>query len=97
MKQSIDLDIVCQSCQGTGLYVGMAERDGAAVVCSTCEGTGRYAYHFEYKPFTERAKPPRKIKSVHVARGYVIGHGLDGQRRRAPDQPVGAGDGRAGR
>lgn len=30
----------CRSCKGTGLYVGMAERDGAAVVCGTCKGKG---------------------------------------------------------
>lgn len=31
--------IECQACKGTGLYKGMAERDGAAVVCSHCHGT----------------------------------------------------------
>lgn len=31
----------CDACSGTGLYVGMAERDGFAVVCSKCRGTGR--------------------------------------------------------
>jgi len=31
----------CSACKGTGLYVGMAEREGAAVVCSRCKGTGK--------------------------------------------------------
>ena len=28
MKDTIKLKIECQSCSGTGLYVGMAEKDG---------------------------------------------------------------------
>ena len=42
----------CQKCGGTGLYIGMAERDGAAVVCHTCEGTGRVERMHEYEEFT---------------------------------------------
>jgi hypothetical protein len=76
-KQRIDLDIVCQACTGTGLYIGLAERDGTAVVCSACKGTGKYAYRFTYEPFVERKAPPKKVKSVHVARGYVIAHDFD--------------------
>ncbi len=72
MSKSIDLDIVCQACDGTGLYVGMAERDGAAVVCSRCTGSGKYAYHFEYTPFEQRAATPSSVTRVHVGRGYVL-------------------------
>lgn len=71
-RKSIDLDIVCKSCGGTGFYVGMAERDGAAVVCTTCTGSGKQAYHFEYEPFDQRAPTPRGIQRVHVSRGYVL-------------------------
>lgn len=76
MSKSIRLDILCKPCSGTGLYVGLAERDGAAVVCFHCEGTGKDT--FTYSPFIERAAPPSKIKSVHVGRGYVLGHGFEG-------------------
>ena len=37
----IEFDCECESCKGTGLYVGMAEREGSAVVCHTCKGTGK--------------------------------------------------------
>lgn len=37
----IKIECECNACKGTGLYVGMAERDGAAVVCYTCKGTGK--------------------------------------------------------
>jgi hypothetical protein len=35
-----EFDARCTSCEGSGLYVGFAEKDGMAVVCSTCKGTG---------------------------------------------------------
>lgn len=71
-RRSIDLAIVCQSCDGTGLYVGVAERDGSAVVCYRCTGSGNYAYHFEYEPFVERRPAPEGVTRVHVGRGYVL-------------------------
>jgi hypothetical protein len=30
----------CKSCDGTGLYIGFAEKEGCAVVCYHCKGTG---------------------------------------------------------
>lgn len=70
---ALTIEITCKSCHGTGLYVGLAERDGAAVVCSTCTGTGRST--FTYEPFTGRAAAPAGVTSVHVARGYMLGQG----------------------
>lgn len=32
--------IQCDDCGGTGLYIGLAERDGNAVVCNNCRGRG---------------------------------------------------------
>jgi len=62
--KTIKLKIVCKSCGGTGLYSGMAERDGAAVVCHTCNGTGCDDYEFDYEEFVER-KPAKKVKRVY--------------------------------
>lgn len=64
--------IECKSCEGTGVYVGMAERNGAAVICTTCNGTGKYNYKFEYNEFTglkTRENVTRVYKSGY---GYVI-------------------------
>jgi hypothetical protein len=46
------IKIECKACKGTGLYVGMAELDGAAVQCKECYGNGWTMY--EYNEFTER-------------------------------------------
>ena len=48
------IKIECKACNGTGLYVGMAERDGVAVQCHNCNGNGWVIY--EYNEFTERAE-----------------------------------------
>lgn len=65
-------DIVCKSCDGTGIYVGMGERDGAGVICTTCKGTGCQKYKFEYEPFTKR-KITKEVKRVFIkGYGYCI-------------------------
>jgi hypothetical protein len=72
-RRRITLDVMCSACSGTGLYIGMGEKGGAAVVCRTCDGTGKDT--LTYVPFTARNRTPRSVKSVHVARGYFIEHG----------------------
>ena len=73
--KKIEMVIQCQSCKGTGVYVGMAERGGAAVVCHTCRGTGKYNYKFEYEEFTE-LKEKDGVKRVYKqSYGYVIAPG----------------------
>lgn len=70
--KKIEMVIQCQSYKGTGVYVGMAERDGAAVVCHTCKGTGAYNYKFEYEDFTglkQRNDVSRVFKQSY---GFVI-------------------------
>ena len=68
-------DEQCKSCTGTGLYVGMAERDGAAVVCHTCEGTGCNRVKVEWDDFDGRVKRDG-VKRVYRANpGIVIGEG----------------------
>jgi len=68
----IELDIECKACGGTGIYVGLAERNGAAVVCYTCGGTGKQKYVFEYTPFTSQ-QFAADVKRVYASgMGYVI-------------------------
>ncbi len=68
--KKIEMKIQCPACKGTGVYVGMAERDGAAVVCHKCKGTGEYNYIYEYEGFTGK-----KVKEG-VKRVYKSGYGF---------------------
>lgn len=68
--RKIGADAQCGACEGTGLYVGMAERDGTAVVCYRCHGTGQVLV--EWIPFQGRQPVPRDVTRVHVARGYGL-------------------------
>ena len=71
----IEFDQQCKSCKGTGLYVGICERDGAAVVCHTCNGTGCHHVKIEYDDFESR-KEQHDVKRVFEASvGMCIGKG----------------------
>jgi len=71
----IKLKVVCPACKGTGIYVGMAEKDGAGVICYKCEGTGCYEYEYKYKEFAGRKKI-KGIKRVFAGNpGIGIGEG----------------------
>jgi len=66
---------VCTACNGTGLYVGMAERDGAAVICHKCKGTGCHEFVHQYEEFTVR-NDRKGIKRVFECNpGIGIGKG----------------------
>lgn len=67
----------CQACKGTGLYVGIAERDGVAVVCHTCRGTGRVQRKHEYEEFTGRKEREGVERVLEVNPGIIVGK-LDG-------------------
>jgi urease gamma subunit len=69
-RMSESVQIECKSCDGTGLYIGVAEHDGAAVVCYRCKGTGEDTITFAR--FIERRPPTKPVSRVHVARGYVL-------------------------
>lgn len=56
MRHKIEYDCQCDTCEGTGLFQGMAERDGFAVVCYKCGGTGKRHEKIEYDD------PPKKRK-----------------------------------
>lgn len=75
MKQVIEHKEKCQTCGGTGLYVGLAERDGAAVVCYKCKGTGCFAFRHEYEPFESRVAKAGVVRVYEVNPGIIIGKG----------------------
>jgi hypothetical protein len=85
MKKTIEFDQECQSCAGTGLYVGMAERDGAAVVCHTCKGSGKYHFRHSYNEFEGR-KEKDGVERVYQANpGICIGKGGRGKEYKLSD------------
>ncbi len=63
--------VVCGSCDGTGLYKGIAERDDCAVVCTDCDGTGCVEIMRTYEKFTERKKKEGVIRVFASSFGYV--------------------------
>ena len=77
----IEYDEACKSCKATGLYVGMAERDGAAVVCHTCKGTGKHHVVIEYDDFEGRVIRDDVARVYQVNPGIVIGT----RQKYAPD------------
>lgn len=79
MKKTIEFDEKCQACQETGLYQGMAERDGFAVVCHKCKGTGCYHYKHDYEEFTTKAIRAGVNHVLEINPGIVAGVGKDRQ------------------
>ncbi len=63
MSNKIIVEAECSTCRATGLYVGMGERDGAAVVCNKCKGTGMVILTFDPTPFTGR-KQQTEVQQV---------------------------------
>jgi len=59
----LSCDVECTACKGTGIYVGLGERDAYGVVCHQCKGTGCYPLHVSYTPFVER-KARNDVKRV---------------------------------
>lgn len=70
-KYILQITAECGSCNGTGLYVGMAERDGCAVECSTCKGTGQVEIKHEYKKFKGRNIKKGVNRVFKTSCGYV--------------------------
>jgi len=74
-KVIITHDEKCKSCEGTGLYVGMGERNGSAVVCHACKGTGCFKFRHEYDEFTERKDKKGVVRVFATNPGICIGTG----------------------
>lgn len=78
MKKTIEFDEECKSCDGTGIYVGMAERDGYGVVCYNCNGTGKFHFSHTYETFRgSKVKRDGIKKVVECNPGIVLGGNLD--------------------
>jgi hypothetical protein len=78
MKKTFTVKEKCGPCDGTGLYIGMAEHDGSAVVCHNCDGTGCHVFEHTYEDFEERKEIKRKVEQVfRINPGIGIGKGKD--------------------
>ncbi len=66
----IEFDEKCQTCGGTGLYVGLAEHDGAGIVCIRCKGTGIVHFKHEYE------EPVKHVRRNDVTRVYESNPGI---------------------
>ena len=71
--KKIETDEVCIDCHGTGLYIGVAERDGSAIICSKCHGTGCFHFVHEYEDFVTRSYKVGVKRVFQVNPGIVIG------------------------
>ena len=77
MEKTFEVKEECQSCKGTGIYKGLAERDDFGVVCHTCNGTGCHVFKHTYTDFTKR-KTTRGVRHViQVNPGIIVGVGVD--------------------
>ena len=74
-QERLRIDIIeeCSACKGTGIYQGMAEKDGFGVVCYHCKGTGRIHYVHEYREFTGRKPAPGVKRVIEVNPGICVG------------------------
>jgi len=74
MKKIFTVNEICDECDGTGLYIGFGEQDGAAVVCHRCGGTGCFKYNHTYEKFETKILSKEKIKRVFECNpGITIG------------------------
>ena len=65
-------EVECDSCGGTGLYCGMAEKKGSAVVCTNCKGTGKVSVKQTFKKFEKRKKREGVKRVFETAGGYML-------------------------
>lgn len=73
MKRTIEYKCKCKACAGTGIYVGLAERDGSGVVCHRCRGTGYREERIEYEDFDGRVKRGDVLRVFQSNPGIAIG------------------------
>lgn len=78
MKKIFEVKEKCPSCKGTGIYVGMAEKNGAGVVCHTCKGTGCHKFIHTYEDFVfrEQRKGIKHVYETNPGIGVGNAHGF---------------------
>jgi len=64
MKHTFRQEAKCPLCKGTGIYVGIGEKDGAGIVCHDCKGTGKKEIVMEWENF-EGKQIRQDIKRVY--------------------------------
>jgi hypothetical protein len=64
--------VECATCNGTGLYVGVCEQDGAAVICRACHGTGCNVVTLQFKKFKGRRQRDNVVRVFDTSCGYKI-------------------------
>lgn len=69
---NLKIETECSQCGGTGLYQGMAEKDGAAVECYICNGSGKKDIEIKYKLFNGRKIKENVNRVYKTAGGYCI-------------------------
>ena len=79
-KHRFDCRALCETCSGTGLYAGIAERDGFAVVCRSCDGKGWRNRVFEYDdPLATRPRRNGVVRVLYMNPGIICGVGKAGK------------------
>lgn len=69
----IEYSCKCHTCEGTGLYVGLSERDGFSVVCYKCKGKGQLNVVTEWDDFTGRVVKSDVVTVLEINPGVVVG------------------------
>lgn len=69
----LEVDEQCPVCKGTGIYVGMAEHNGAGVQCVKCKGTGCHRLKVEYEDFVGRVPRDDVVWVIECNPGIVVG------------------------
>ena len=72
-RRHIEIEQECPACNGTGLYIGYAERDGFAVQCYKCDGSGKYLFRHSYFNFTGRREKEGAKYVVKTNPGIFMG------------------------
>jgi hypothetical protein len=69
----LEFDEECHDCRGTGVYKGMAEREGFAVECYSCKGTGKHHAKYEYDDFSGKKMRENISTVIKTNPGIVVG------------------------
>jgi hypothetical protein len=79
----IEFEQECPTCEGTGIFAGLAERDGFGVQCYECKGAGVQTTVVEWDEFTGRKPRADIVTVIEVNPGIVLGlQGANGKTWR---------------